>query len=278
MKRFFFYFLLIILSLNMSACKGEKKDFIEVFAGSASKPALDEIAGNFERETGIEVRRVYGGSGSVLSSMIMSGRGDIYLPGSHDFMDIAVEKGIADKNTIRIIAYLVPVIAVQKGNPRNIRNLEDLLRKDVSFAVGNPATVCVGLYAVEVFEKAGLAAPLRKKVSTYAENCEKTATLITLKAVDAVIGWDVFGMWNPEKIDIVRIDKKFVQRSAYIPAAVTQITKKKANAEKFMEYLISEKGRSIYRKAGYIVSDDELISKFGPLKTGGSYTLHDSWK
>lgn len=271
--------LFIVLSVCIfTNCGNKEKTYIEIFAGSASKPSLEKISSNFENETGVEVRRIYGGSGSVLSSMILSGRGDIYLPGSHDFMEIAVEKGIADKNTIRIIAYLVPVIAVQKGNPRNIRSLDDLLRKDVSFAVGNPQTVCVGLYAVEVFEKAGLVLPLRGKVSTYAENCEKTATFITLKAVDAVIGWDVFGKWNPDEIDIVQIDRKFVQRSAYIPAAVTLHSKNRLIAEKFMSYLTSETGKNIYRRAGYIVSEDELTSRFGNLKTGGRYSLHDSWK
>lgn len=270
--------LIAVFCLNTPACTDDRGKYIEVFAGSASKPALDEIAVAFEKKTGIAVRRVYGGSGSVLSSMLISGRGDVYLPGSHDFMATAVDKKAVDKTTIRIVAYLVPVIAVQKGNPRNIRRLVDLLRDDVSFSVGNPSTVCVGLYAVEVFENAGLAVSLRKKVATYAENCEKTATHVSLKAVDAVIGWDVFGKWNPGKIEVVYIDKRFVKRSAYIPAAIVSNSKNMVNAKKFIAFLTSDEGKNIFRTKGYKVTEKELYDAFGPLFTGGSYPLHESWK
>jgi molybdate transport system substrate-binding protein len=270
--------LLIIILLLFCSCRAGDKPYIEVFAGSASKPALDEIARNFRDETGIEVRRVYGGSGSVLSSMILSGRGDIYIPGSHDFMELAVEKGIADKGSIIIIAYLVPVIAVQKGNPKGIAHVKDLLKPGISFAIGDPRTVCVGLYAVEIFDRAGISNDARRSVSTYAENCEKTATLVAFKAVDAVMGWDVFGEWNRNEVDIVEIDKKYLKRAAYIPAAVVNHSQKKDAALKFIEYAASENGKGVYGKLGYIVSDHELKSRYGSISIGGSYTLNDLWR
>ena len=271
-------FCIIIIPLLIFSCRDKGKPYIEVFAGSASKPALDEIAVNYEKSTGVEVRRVYGGSGSVLSSMILSGRGDIYIPGSHDFMELAVEKGIADRGSIKILAYLVPVIAVQKGNPKGIAHMKDLLRPGITFAIGDPRTVCVGLYAVEIFDMAGISKDARKLVSTYAENCEKTATLVAFKAVDAVIGWDVFGEWNRNEVDVVEIDKKYLKRAAYIPAAVVNHSQKKDAALRFMEYAASEKGKGVYGKLGYIVSDHELKSRHGSLSIGGSYTLNDLWR
>lgn len=272
--------LAILLLVSLLACTrtGETIGYIEVFAGSASKPALDEIALQFERETGVTVRRVYGGSGSVMSSMLMSGRGDVYVPGSHDFMDKAIGHGLVDEDTIRIIAYLAPVIAVRKGNPKNIRSLDDLLRPDVSFSIGNPATVCVGLYAVEVFDAAGIAVPLRRKVATYAENCEKTATLVSLGAVDAVIGWDAFAHWNRAGIDVIAIDRRHLKRAAYIPAAVVKTAQNRKMARRFLDFLASERGKRFYRKAGYMVTAAEVRERYGAVATGGRYGLHAAWR
>lgn len=268
---------IIILFIFLS-CKGEDKPFIEIFAGIASKPALDEIALNFKKETGIEVRRVYGGSGSVLSKMILSGKGDLYIPASQDYMEIAVEKGITDKESIKILAYLVPVIAVQKRNPKGIGGIKDLLKSGVSFAIGDPRTVCVGLYAAEIFDRAGISKDAGKAVSTYAENAEKAASLLSLKAVDAVMGWDVFGHWNSDEVDIINIDKKYLIRAAYIPAAIVNHSQKKEDAAKFLEYISSEQGKKVYARLGYIVSVDELKSRYGSILIGGSCTVNDLWR
>src|SRR5512138_569809 len=54
---------------------------ISVFAGSASKPALDEAANLFEKRTGAKVYLTYGGSGTVLSQMELAKTGDLYIPG-----------------------------------------------------------------------------------------------------------------------------------------------------------------------------------------------------
>ena len=50
------------------------------FVGSASMPATKEAAAAFEKETGIHVELHFGGSGSMLSQMVLSRRGDLYFP------------------------------------------------------------------------------------------------------------------------------------------------------------------------------------------------------
>jgi molybdate transport system substrate-binding protein len=59
---------------------------ILVFAGAASRPPTEEIAALFEKKTGIKVETVFGGSGYVLSQMKLARQGDIYFPGSSDYM------------------------------------------------------------------------------------------------------------------------------------------------------------------------------------------------
>ena len=115
-----------LLALPGCALPGSEKPALVIFAGSASKPPLDELARAFESQRGVGVEITYGGSGTVLSQMMLARTGDLYIPGSQDFMDTAEAKGAVDPSTRKIIAYLVPAIAVPKGNPKSILTLADL--------------------------------------------------------------------------------------------------------------------------------------------------------
>jgi molybdate transport system substrate-binding protein len=267
--------LVFISAVGCSSGNGQPKS-INVFAGSASQPPLQDAAKTFEQNTGIKVNFSFGGSGTVLSQMILSKSGDLYIPGSPDFMIKAQAQGVvAATDNGKILAYLVPAILVQKGNPKNIKSLSDLLRPDVSVGIANPASVCVGLYAVEILDKNGLLDKLKQAgtVKTYADSCEKTATLIVLKAVDAVIGWSVFATWNPDSTDVVYLQASEISRLAYIPGAISTFVQDKASAQKFLDFLASKDGQAIFSKYGYQVTESEA-KKFAPnANVGGEYQL-----
>jgi molybdate transport system substrate-binding protein len=249
-----------------------------VFAGSASKPALDEAARLFETQAGAKVFLTYGGSGSVLSQMELSKTGDIYIPGSPDYLVKAESKKITDPATTKIVAYLIPAINVQSGNPKNIQSLSDLAKPDIKLGIGNPATVCVGLYAIEILDKNQLLPDVYKNIVTQASSCDSTATLISLKSVDAVMGWSVFHDWSPENIDTIYLKPEQISRLAYIPAAISTFTKEKEVAEAFISFLVSPTGQEIFKKWGYDVTEAEA-RKYAPnAQIGGEYQLPDSYK
>jgi molybdate transport system substrate-binding protein len=249
---------------------------INVFAGSASQPPLLDAAQIFEQKNNIKVNFTFGGSGTVLSQMLLAKSGDLYIPGSPDYLIKAQAQGVVAANDNgTLLAYLVPAILVQKGNPKNIQSLSDLLRPDVTVGIANPASVCVGLYAIEILDKNGLLDKLEQAgtVKTYATSCENTATLIALKSVDAVIGWSVFASWNPDTTDVVYLKGSEIPRLAYIPAAISTFAQDKVSAQKFIDFLASKDGQAIFSKYGYQVSESEA-KKFAPDATlGGVYNL-----
>lgn len=262
-----------IALLATFGCAGKNTGAVTVFAGSASKPPLEEAAQAFEKETGVHVYTNYGGSGTMLSQMELSRSGDIYIPGSQDFMAKAESKNIVDNASVKKLAYLVPVIAVQHGNPQNITSLADLARPGIKVGIGNPESVCLGLYAVEILDSNKLLTDVGKNIVVNVESCEKIATLVSLKSVDAVIGWDVFHHWDPDNIDVVYLAPEQLPRLAYIPAAVSAFAADKAIAGKFIDFLASSKGQQIFQKWGYITSESEA-RKFAPnAEIGGEYHL-----
>ena len=267
----------VLIAIFFIIGAGDDASALEVFAGSASKPALEACARLYESGNDVKVDLHFSGSGTMLSQMKMTGRGDLYIPGSPDFMELAIGDGVVEPDTIRILAYNIPVIAVQRGNPKNITSLDDLLRDDVRVAIGNPGTVCLGLYAVELFEHNGISDRLRDGPKVYAESCSKTAALLALGSVDAVIGWRVFGAWNPERIEIVHVRADRVPRISYIPAAISTFTRDRERAQDLLDFLGSDACKRVFGENGYLSTEADARQYAPTAAVGGLYVLPAGW-
>jgi molybdate transport system substrate-binding protein len=255
---------------------------ILVFAGAASKPATEAAVKIFQEKTGIPVDVLFGGSGFVLSQMKLSKKGDIYFPGSSDFMEIAKKEGLVFPESEKIIVYLIPAINVQRGNPKGIHSLKDLTKDGVRVAIANPEMVCVGTYAVEIVEKnlhSFEQERFKRNLVNYTESCEKTANVISLKAVDAVIGWRVFQYWDPQRIETIYLKPEEISRIGYIPIAISKFTHDKMSAQKFIDFLLSPQGKIIFQKYHYLMDPQEarLFAK-SDTPIGGEYLLPDRWR
>jgi molybdate transport system substrate-binding protein len=274
--------ILIVLSFLITQNVIASPKPLLVFAGAASKPATEELSKVFQEKMGIPVEVVFGGSGFVLSQMKLSKKGDLYFPGSSDFMELAKREDLVFPESERIVVYLVPAINVQRGNPKRIYSLKDLTKEGLRVAIANPETVCVGTYAVEIIEKNFT--PLekerfKKNLVNYTESCEKTASVISLKAVDAVIGWRVFQYWDPERIETIYLKPEEVSRIGYIPIAISKFTQDKSSAQEFIDFLLSPQGKATFHKYHYLMDLKEAIHYAKPnTPVGGEYSLPKDWR
>jgi molybdate transport system substrate-binding protein len=274
--------ILIFLILVVVQNAQSSPERILVFAGAASKPATEDAVRIFQEKTGISVDVSFGGSGFVLSQMKLTKKGDLYFPGSSDFMEVAKKEGLIFPETERIVVYLVPAINVQKGNPKRILTLKDLTKDRIRVAIANPEFVCVGTYAVEIIEKN--LTPLekerfKKNLVNYTESCEKTANAISLRAVDAVIGWRVFQYWDPERIETIYLKPDEIPRVGYISIAISKFTQDKILSQKFIDFILSLQGKTIFRKYHYLIDLEEARRFTRPdTPVGGQYFLPNEWR
>lgn len=274
-------FMMIFGGVVMCAGTSSAEERLMVFAGAASKPPTEEVAKAFEKKMGVKVDLTFGGSGYVMSQMILGKQGDIYFPGSSDYMELAKKKGVVFPETEKIVVYLVPAINVQKGNPKGIKGLKDLLKPGLKVAIANPEGVCVGAYAVEIIEKHFTPEEkkaFRKNLINYAGSCDQTAQAISLKMADAVIGWRVFHYWDPERIETIPLKKSEIIRIGYIPIAISKYTQNRAIAQRFIDFILSEEGKAIFRKYHYFMTPEEAIAWIGEKKpVGGEYVVPEEW-
>jgi molybdate transport system substrate-binding protein len=247
------------------------------FVGSASLPATKEAGQVFEKETGIHIELHFGGSGSMLSQMILSRRGDLYFPGSPDYMAKAIEREAVNPDSVRDIAYLIPAINVPRTNPKIVKGLEDLGRDGIRLAIANPHSVAIGVYAAEIIDKSGFKESVKPNIKTYVESFSRLGNLIALNNIDAVIGWRILQQWNPDRALTILLKPREIPRISTAPIAISQFTRNPEAARQFIRLLESDAGKGIFRKWGYIVTETEARSFAPKARIGGRYEVPSDW-
>lgn len=159
-----------------------------VFCAAGIKPPVEAVAREYEQAFGVRVQLQYGGSGTLLSNLRVAGNGDLFLAADESYMRSAHKFGLLAENIP--LARQRPVLAVAKGNPKNIRTLEDLRRADVRVAMANPDAASIGRTVRDLLQKAGQWAELEKRVTVFKPTVNDVANDVKLGAVDAGIVWD----------------------------------------------------------------------------------------
>ncbi len=266
-----------LVLLALGACSAPGPEPLTVFCGAASRPALDRAAAEFEEATGVPVELVYGGSGTVLSQMRLAERGDVYLPSSPDFMERAVATGQVLPETRATLAWLVPGLVVPEGNPAGVRSLADLGRPGLRVGIGNPETVVLGQYTVELLAHNGLLDATMPNVVGFGASCSSVTDMAAMGSVDAVISWRVVERWNQARLDLVELEPGQVPRVSWIPVAVSSHSARPELAQRFVDWLRSPAGQQAYAEAGYATSVEQALQWAPGAVVGGDVVSPEGW-
>jgi len=274
--------LILVLSVGLlllTNASGDEK--LVLFCGAHLKPPFEELTQIFTRTSGIEINASYASVGALYSQVFLSKQGDLFVVPSPDLMTNAIAKGVIHPDSVRNLGYVVPAINVQKGNPKNIKSLKDLARPGIRIALGNPETVFIGTLAVEIIEK-GLSAEgktvLRKNLVTYSEDFPRLSSLLLFQQVDAIIGFHYLGKLYPDKVETVKLKPEEIHRIGAGQIAVLSYSKNVPLALKFIDFLLSEEGRNVFKRYHYFGSPEEAFAWLGGQKPiGGAYIVPEIW-
>ena len=233
---------------NNNASETVEKKQLLLYCAAGMKPVVAEAVKNFRKETGIEISVQYGGSGTLLGNLQVAKKGDLYLAADISYIEIARSKGLLAEAIP--LASIRPVIAVKKGNPKNINSIADLLRNDVTFALANPTAASVGKITKKILEKSGDWEQVAKAVKVKKPTVNETAGDVIIGAVDAAILWDATVAQNSKHLDLVRLPI-FEVAPQNVTIGVLKWADNSAEALQFARYLQApDKGQKLFGKAG----------------------------
>ena len=209
----------------------------------------------FNRDNDCFIEADYAGSEVLLSRITLKKKGDLYMPGDRSYVDIAAESGMID-STIDA-CYFVPCILVEKGNPKGIASLEDLMRTGIRLGLGDSAACAIGRQSKKIFEKNKIPwHEIENNLAFKSLTVNELGIQIQTGALDAVIVWDAVASQYLENGEIVEIPPARNVIST-VPVAILKFSEHRDLAQKFAEFAASDRGKNVFRKYNYRVSSPE---------------------
>ena len=219
---------------------------ILVYSGAGLKAAMDDIGQEFTRKYGIEVQYNYAGSGLLISQMNLTRKGDVFITGSTVEYNTAMNQGLA--GPYQLVAYHVPVIAVQKGNEKNITMLQDFARPGLKIALGDVNATAIGKAGAKMFKKLNITDAVEENVVTRTPTINELTILMTAGQADASIL--TLDLINDKTMEAIQIPIT-VNEVMIIPVGITTFSENQDNARKFADFVASDEGKAIFVSHGF---------------------------
>ncbi|MBX3414400.1 MAG: molybdate ABC transporter substrate-binding protein [Pirellulales bacterium] len=206
-----------------------------VYCAAGVKAPVEAIAKAFEEEPfGVPVQLQFGGSGTLLSNLQVARRGDLFIAADSSYTDLARERQLVGETLP--LARQTPVIAVAKGNPKQIASIADLTRDEVRLALANPDAASIGQLTKKLLEASGEWDAVAAHAKVFKPTVSDVANDVMLGAVDAAIVWDANVRQFSDKLDAVEVHD-WQQHPQDVTAGVLSFSERPEAALRFARYM-----------------------------------------
>jgi sulfate transport system substrate-binding protein len=250
-----------------------------------------DFAKHWEEETGqkVTIQQSHGGSGKQARSVIDGLEADVVtLALAYDIDEIGNKRGIISNDwQTKLKENSTPytstiVFLVRKGNPKGIKDWDDLIRDDVSVITPNPKTsggarwnyLAAWAYAGEKFgDDETKVKDFLKSLFLNVEVLDSgardaTNTFVQRGIGDVLIAWEneaylAINELGKDKFEIVNPSLSILAEPPV--AVVDKVAEKKGTtkvAKAYLEYLYTEKGQEIAAKNYYRPRNPEVLKKY----------------
>jgi molybdate transport system substrate-binding protein len=225
-----------------------------VFAAASLKTALDDIAKQWQSETGKTVKVSYAGSSALAKQIEAGAPADLFISADLDWMNYVAGKNLIKPATRADLLGNRIVLVAAKDDKTTLKiapgfDLAGALKND-RLAMANVASVPAGKYGKEALEKLGVWGSVEKKI---AQTDDVRAALLLVSRGEAPFG--IVYATDAAADPAVRIIDSFPLNShepIIYPASVLAASKN-ADAEAFLAYLRSAKAKPLFEKQGFSV-------------------------
>lgn len=242
-----------------------------------------------EANQDVTIQQSHGGSGKQGRSVIDGLEADVVtlalaydIDAIHDAGDLLKEdwqKELPDNST----PYTSTIVfLVNKGNPKGIKDWDDLIRKDVSIITPNPKTsggarwnyLAAWAFAEKAYNQdeskvKGFMKKLYQNVEVLDSGARGATTTFVERGIgDVLIAWEneaylTLDEFGDDKFEIVNPSLSILAEPPV--AVVDKVAEKKGTAKvakAYLEYLYSEEGQEIAAKNFYRPRDKEVLAKY----------------
>lgn len=244
---------------DTNATPGASDVSLFVYSGAGLKKPMNEIGKAFTEKTGINVEYNFAGAGALVSQMELSRKGDVFVSGGTPDYRIARDKGLVGEPGY--VAYHVPIIAFQKGNPKNITSVDDLARPGLKLALGGVESTAIGKAGDILFEKHGIRDAVEENVVLRAPTINEVVIAMEMGTADAALL--TLDSVNPETMDTIDLVQED-SLTLIVPIGPTTFTTQPDAARQFVAFVTSDEGKAFFAKHGFPTYPDPKYAGIEP--------------
>jgi molybdate transport system substrate-binding protein len=241
----------LILAIGLVACGGSDDSDsgdggdLTVFAAASLTEAFSDLGKQYEAEhDGAKVKFNFASSSDLAAQIDQGAPADVFASADEPNMQKVVDADMTDGDP-EAFAGTVLEIAVPKGNPGNVKSLDDLSREDLLVAICDVEAPC-GNAATEVLGKAGVDA----SIDSYEADVKSVLTKVELGEVDAGLVYHSDVLAAGDKIDSIRIPERDQVINVY-PIAVVKGAGNPEGGQDFIDLVRGDDGQAELAKWGF---------------------------
>ncbi|MFA1544988.1 sulfate ABC transporter substrate-binding protein [Actinomadura chokoriensis] len=290
---------LAAVTLGAAACGGSGdsggKVRLSLVAYSTPQAAYEAIIKEYQKTSegkNVTFTKSFGASGEQSRAVASGLKADIVAFSLEPDMTRLVDAGLVDASWNSgpekgMVTDSVVVLATRKGNPKNVKTWDDLLKPGVQVITPNPFTsggaqwnimAGYGAKANKGADKAAGTAYLRslfKNVPVQDSSARKSLQTFSGGKGDVLLAYEneaIFAQQNNQPLDYTVPDSTILIEN---PVAVTKKSQNQAEAQAFLKFLHGKKAQEIFVKNGYRPTTDGVPGAEKFPNPPGLFTITD---
>jgi len=252
----FLFASLLAVPFSNGIAQETKPRTITVFAAASLNEVFTAMAEKYKAENpGEEITFNFAGSQQLVQQIAEGGQVDIFASANMKQM------------AIRVFAHNKLIVVYPRENKAGIHSLRDLSNPHLKIVLADSA-VPVGQYSVEFLEKCtrspGFDSAFKKNVLgnvvSYEENVKAVLSKVVLGEADAGIVY-CSDVSKHERTEVGTIDiPELLNVLATYPIAMARTPVSRQRAQKFIQYILSDKGQAILVQFGFLRSERSRLN------------------
>jgi sulfate transport system substrate-binding protein len=271
-----------LLNVSYDPTRELYQDFNNAFASYWQKKTGDKVT----------VKQSHGGSGKQGRSVIDGLEADVVTLALAYDIDAIAEKGLVKPGWQKKLEHnsspytSTIVFLVRKGNPKKIKNWDDLIKPGISVITPNPKTSggarwnYLAAWAYALHQKGGSDATAREFVAKLFKNVPvldsgargATNTFVQRGLGDVLLAWEneaflAINELGPDKFEVVTPSESILAEPPV--AVVDKVADKRGTrkiAEEYLKYLYTDEGQKIAAKHYYRPVNTKIPTKLAKVK------------
>ncbi|HYF34298.1 MAG TPA: substrate-binding domain-containing protein [Prosthecobacter sp.] len=225
-----------------------------LYSGGVNRPAIEKLVQEFANREGITVTTVFNGCGILCASMkAMEDASNPKFPDAYYACDVCFVPPVAEHFPEAVMLTETEiVIAVPKGNARNIKTLADLAQPGLKLGLCNAQQSTLGFMTQAILKTSNLYDSVTKNVVVQVPTADFLVNQMRAGALDAAIVYLVNVQQVRDHFDVIALPAD--KAKAVQPFAVRHNSPNKHLSQRLLTYLKAHK--ESFEEAGFLWTGD----------------------